>query len=65
MLDFKIFFLLSHVLTFNFNFHMSSPVMNVLWVWILFNLEYAWLNFTFPYSNLFYFIWIHPHGNLI
>ena len=55
MLNFKIFFLLSHVLTFNFNFNMSSSSMNVMWVWILFNFEYAWLNFSFPHSNLFYF----------
>ena len=66
MLDFN-FFLSSHALTFNFNFNinMSLPVMNVMWVWILFNLEYAWLSFSFPSSNLFYFIWIHPHSNLI
>ena len=57
--------LLSHVLTFNLNFNMSLPSMNVMWVWILFNLEYAWLNFSFPHLNLFYFIWIDPHSNLI
>ena len=67
MLNFKFFFLLSHVLTFNFNFNfnMSLPSMNVMWVWILFNLEYAWLNFSFPHSNYFIFIWTYPHSNLI
>ena len=30
MLNLKFFFLLSHVLTFNFNFNMSLPSMNVM-----------------------------------
>ena len=38
---------------FNFNFNPSSPCMNVMWVWILFNLEYAWLNFNYPIEIYF------------
>ena len=59
------FFWSSHVLTCYFNFNQPSPWMNVMWVWILSNLEYAWLNFSYPHWNLFYFIWLHPHSNLI
>ena len=58
----KKIFCVSHVLTcnFNFSFNQPSPCMIVMWVWILFNLEYAWLNFSYPHSNLFLFHLVIP-----
>ena len=52
--EFLNLFLLSHVLTFNFNFNSNR------YAWMWYGCWYAWLNFSFPYSNLFYTFWLHP-----
>ena len=44
------FFGSSHVLTFNFNFNSNRHA----WMWN--ESWYAWLNFSFPYSNLFCYL---------